>query len=79
MHEHRISPSSKEQLGRKGVHTCSYKISHRDVIYSIGNRVDNIMTIHGDKWLLDEGMDMCIGEWGYGFMMGEWMDGQIST
>lgn len=35
-----------------------------------------------DVWVterIDEGMDMCIGEWGYGYMVGEWMDGQVST
>ena len=32
----------------------SYKISHGDVKYSIGNRVDNIViTMYGDTWLLD--------------------------
>ena len=32
----------------------SYNISHGDVKYSIGNRVDNtIITMYGDRWLLD--------------------------
>lgn len=26
----------------------------------------------------DEGMDVWIGEWVHGCMMGEWMDGQMS-
>ena len=33
------------------VHTFSYKISLVDVKYSIGNKVNNIVTIlYGDRW-----------------------------
>ena len=32
----------------------SYKISHGDVKYSIGNSIDNtVITIYSDMWLLD--------------------------
>ena len=34
------------------VQTSSYKISHRDVMYSSGNIVSNIViTLYGDRWL----------------------------
>lgn len=41
-------------MGEKGeVQTASYKVSHRDVKYSLGNIVNNItIIIYGDRWLI---------------------------
>ena len=37
--------------GDQEVQTSSYKISHWDVMYSIGNIVNNIViTLYGDGW-----------------------------
>ena len=39
--------------GDEEVQTCKYKISHGDVIYSIGNRVNIIITMYVGRWLLN--------------------------
>ena len=40
--------------GGQKVQTSGYKtVSHSDVLHSIGNRVNNTISLYGDKWLLD--------------------------
>ena len=44
---------SETGKGNEGVQTFSDRISHRDIMYHIGNTVNNIViTLHGDRWLL---------------------------
>lgn len=33
--------------------TSSYIISHGDIKYSTGNRVNSVRTMYSDRWLLD--------------------------
>ena len=38
------------RCGRLRGKSSSYKISHGDVVYSVGNIVNIVVTLYGDRW-----------------------------